>query len=233
MKKKIASKNPILVIFDNDGTLVNSCQADKICYVRAIKESFGINYVDDDWSHYRSVCDTGIAEDIYRMNFGKKISTTSLLALKKKFVELIKLAAIDEKKFREILGAHEVIMALKRMPHIRIAIATGGWRASTLLKLKAAKINIGKTAVASSDDGNYRMQIVGQAIKKAKKLYRVKKFSRIISVGDGIWDYKTAKEMKLEFVGVGSAVKFCKKFNLPYVKNYLNIDKFFRFLRVV
>ena len=56
-----------------------------------------------------------------------------------------------------------------------------------------------------------REEIVSAAIKNALTYYHADKFERVISVGDGLWDLLTAKNLDLEFIGVGLTNKeICK-----------------------
>ena len=45
--------------------------------------------------------------------------------------------------------------------------------------------------------------MVLDAIERAKAYYNISKFDEIISVGDGIWDLKTAQNLDLNFIGIG------------------------------
>jgi hypothetical protein len=58
------------------------------------------------------------------------------------------------------------------------------------------------------------------AIKKAKHHYKTKTFDNIIYFGDGVWDYKTTSELKIEFIGVD--ITNDKKLEKLGVKNILN-----------
>jgi beta-phosphoglucomutase-like phosphatase (HAD superfamily) len=50
-----------LVVFDIDGTLVDSGSFETELYVRAIKTVLQI-VIEDDWNHYRNVTDGGILD---------------------------------------------------------------------------------------------------------------------------------------------------------------------------
>jgi hypothetical protein len=50
-----------LVVFDIDGTLTDTCQADESCYWRAFYDVFGICENQPDWSTFCHVTDSGIA----------------------------------------------------------------------------------------------------------------------------------------------------------------------------
>ena len=41
------------------------------------------------------------------------------------------------------------------------------------------------------------------AINAAKNKYKIEEFENILSVGDGIWDLKTARNLGLKFLGMG------------------------------
>ena len=53
-----------LVMFDVDGTLTLSTEMDDRCYVQAMFEHLGV-HIDNDWSHYRQVTDSGIAAELF------------------------------------------------------------------------------------------------------------------------------------------------------------------------
>lgn len=52
-----------LVLFDIDGTLVESCDFDTTCFQAAIKDVLGVS-IDPDWSRYRHVTDSGILSEV-------------------------------------------------------------------------------------------------------------------------------------------------------------------------
>lgn len=52
-----------------------------------------------------------------------------------------------------------------------------------------------------------RENIVGQAIEKSKTFYGRDSFDRIISIGDGLWNLKTANNLGIEFIGIGPVNK--------------------------
>ena len=52
-----------LILFDIDGTLVDSHEFDAELFVRAVRTVLGIG-IGDDWSSYRNVTDGGILDEI-------------------------------------------------------------------------------------------------------------------------------------------------------------------------
>lgn len=55
------------VVFDIDGTLVDSAEFEADLYVRAVKTVLDI-VIDDDWSQYRNVTDGGILDQVIEEN---------------------------------------------------------------------------------------------------------------------------------------------------------------------
>lgn len=57
--------------------------------------------------------------------------------------------------------------------------------------------------LATSKTSFTREGFVQEAITRAKNYYGITDFEQIITVGDGVWDLQTAKNLKLEFIGIG------------------------------
>lgn len=97
-----------------------------------------------------------------------------------------------------------MLRRLNQEPEWRVAIASGGWRISATLKLKAAGIEVDDFPAAFADDGLSREEILQAAVLKAQMLYQQSHFARIVSVGDGLWDVRTARNLRFPFLGIGS-----------------------------
>jgi phosphoglycolate phosphatase-like HAD superfamily hydrolase len=108
--------------------------------------------------------------------------------------------------FMPVAGAANFLDHLSTNKEWVSVIATGGWIKSAQFKLQAANLFV-SCPIVSSDDGLSREEIVSQAIESALHFYRVKGFSRIVSIGDGIWDVNTAKSLRLPFVGIARGTK--------------------------
>ena len=83
-----------------------------------------------------------------------------------------------------------------------VALATGGWGPSAKLKLRAANIIIDDDVLACADDGVSRADIVRLALERAEAWYN-RRFDRVVSIGDGVWDVQTAMNLELPFIGIG------------------------------
>ena len=56
------------IIFDIDGTLVESTDFDTRLYIQAVYEMLGDVHIHDDWDRYRHVTDAGILDQIIEEN---------------------------------------------------------------------------------------------------------------------------------------------------------------------
>lgn len=193
-----------LAIFDIDGTLTKTDRIDDVCFVQALADAHAITGISTDWAGYSHTTDSGITLDIFQERFNRAPEEAELLKFKNRFVHLLEDSRVkDSSLFAEITGAASMLKRLNQEPEWKIAIASGGWRDSAILKLKAAGIEANDYPGAFADDGYSREEILQTAISKAEKLYRQRCFARIVSVGDGVWDVRTARNLEFPFLGIG------------------------------
>ncbi|WP_017220103.1 HAD family hydrolase [Moritella dasanensis] len=188
------------VMFDIDGTLIESYDFDSECFNEAVKEVTGFD-IDTNWARYKHVTDAGILNEFFNE---KNIKNTNTVTENIKNVFLTKIQTrVDEKPIREITGASTFIANLKELDDVVISFATGGWYESAVLKLKSAGIDISDIPIASSNDHYSRIEIMKIAEKRAVKEVRLS----FTYFGDGSWDLKACKELGVNFVLVGDKLE--------------------------
>lgn len=220
-------KKSNLVIFDVDGTLVKSVKVDTKCFVQSIEEIFGIKDIDTRWHTYKTATDSGIFEEIFEKALARKPTASEIHMHIDKFTEL--LAECDKQNdglFKEVAGANDVLAKLKSHPIWKVAIATGGWYKSTVLKLTLAGINYQQIPLVSASDEKIREDIVKRCINISKKHYETENFEKIVTVGDLQWDVKTAYNLKLGFVGINEPSVFKDIRNCLSAKDYSDFRTF-------
>jgi phosphoglycolate phosphatase-like HAD superfamily hydrolase len=194
-----------LAIFDIDGTLTKTTQVDDQCFVQSFVDELGITDLDTDWSHYPTVCDSGITQHIFRTHLGRVPSATEIARLQRRFVSLLEHAYEREPRlFVEVPGAGMALQSLRQQPDWAVAIASGGWQASALFKLGKAGIAVNGLPAAFADHGVTREVILAAVLMMARHTYRQRHFAHVVYVGDGVWDVRTARQLSLDFVGVAS-----------------------------
>ena len=195
-----------LAVFDIDGTLTATNEVDDVCFVQALADAHGITDINTDWASYPHTTDSAIISHIYQQRFSREPETLEIDEIKRCFVRLLK--ENRQKRpalFDEITGAASMLTQLKQEPDWRIAIASGSWGVAAELKLEEAKIETDQIVTAYADDGFSREEILRSAISKGRCEFREQSFDRIVSIGDGVWDLRTARNLSLPFIGIGDA----------------------------
>ncbi|WGH75004.1 HAD family hydrolase [Tenacibaculum tangerinum] len=224
-------KKENLIVFDIDDTLTKSEHQHQKAYVQAMK-SFGITKINQDWKSYKNMTDSYILKKNYETNFKKKFSFSFIPAFEEKMTTFLR----EMPKTKEINGARNSVDFFMKETDYAICFATGSLLQPALLKLEQAGINFVPNLVETSNNLFTREEIVHAAIQKAKSYFQVKEFKNIISVGDGIWDARTAKNLGVHFLGIGnknvsdfkeegiqSHIEDWTKFNFEKVKKELEI----------
>ncbi|WP_034994939.1 HAD family hydrolase [Beijerinckia mobilis] len=213
-----------LVVFDVDGTLIDSMAIGAECYIGAFNDHLPGARARADWENYRHVTDSGVAIELYQRHFGRMPTTQELRSFQDLYVERLKTRlAPPADSLTEISGAAQLLADLRRDSRFAVAIATGAWKVPIHLRLAAAGIDIGNFPFASADDAIERQTIFALAAERAGGVFR-----RIVLVGDGIWDVATAKSLGWCFVGIGTgpqAASLREAGAMQVVENYLNLTK--------
>jgi phosphoglycolate phosphatase-like HAD superfamily hydrolase len=194
-----------LAIFDIDGTLTETNHVDDICFVQALADAHAITDVSTDWAGYPHTTDSAIIYHIFQERLNRAPEEAELIKFKSFFVAILENFQLkDSSLFAEVMGASSMLRRLNQEPEWRVAIASGGWRVSARLKLKVAGVEVDDFPAAFADDGLSREEILQSAVLKARMFYQQSHFDKIVSVGDGLWDVRTARHLKFPFLGIGS-----------------------------
>jgi len=190
-----------LYIFDIDGTLTDSVPMYLISVTKAMM-SLGIKDIDTDYNNYKHHTDSYALRYNYERNFRGSFSKNLLKDFENNLME--QMFQFDPVK--EINGAKSLI-ELFRDNAIPFCFATGALPKPAMLKLQQCDIWYNEQLLATSMTHESREGFVMDAVERAKKFYNTSVFSNIVSVGDGLWDLKTAQNLSLDFVGIGDKNK--------------------------
>ena len=191
-----------LVMFDIDGTLVDSSGFDGELFARAVRDVLGVE-VDRTWQSYRNVTDSGILAEIIAHHGIDSESVPS--DVKRRFIELVgEYLRHSGDTVEEIPGARALLSRLQAMPEFSLAIATGGWRETAEMKLAHVGIEAGHIPLATSSDAEARVDIMRHAERLAVP---GRPFARRTYFGDGLWDRKASAELGYSFIAVGAQVE--------------------------
>ncbi len=190
----------ILAVFDIDGTLLQSMQADARCYTQALHE-LGLDN-GARWAECRDTTDPGIFRELFFEVHARAPTAAETRRFKQCFFGLLNEHCARE-AFIPVPGADAMLAALAADPAIAVAYGTGAWRRSAQIKSESAGLPLTKLPGATGDDAVRREDIVLRAVARARAFYRVAEFDRLVYVGDGVWDVAACRRLGIPFVGVG------------------------------
>jgi len=187
-----------IVVFDIDGTLTDTTEVDVECYEAAVLAEIGVE-IPSDWHTLDDVTDATILEVACARQGVEVPSARAQERIAARVGELLALAFRGApERFRPIPGAGDVFGELARAGW-HVAMATGAWRPSALVKLRAAGIPFDGVPLASASDHSGRADIIRHAVRAVTGNAP----DSVIYVGDGVWDGRAASRLGYRFVGVG------------------------------
>jgi beta-phosphoglucomutase-like phosphatase (HAD superfamily) len=198
------------IIFDIDGTLIESMSVDTELYFSSISEVLGPVEVRNKLSDYDHVTDSGILAQLLNDN-GYSIDDEVAETIQAVFVESLRRHIKAAGPFPTIDGAVQFVENTRESGDRRIAIATGAWRKSALLKLESAGFNIDDVPLVTSDDSTSRVEIMRSALAKIGD-----DFESVTYFGDAEWDQRACRSLGWRFVAVGP--------ELDGIESYVGID---------
>ncbi len=187
-----------LILFDIDGTLTATSQADNGCYERAFLRVFQVPLPTTDWNAYKHVTDIGIVREVIEPNRGSLVTPQEIAHFESAYLDELQQAfAADPAGFVEVPGAKRILELIRESDRMHAALATGGMRRNALFKL--CKIGVDGAAMpgAFANDAIPRADIARLAIARAGS-----DGSDVVYVGDGLWDLYTAAELGIRHIGI-------------------------------
>ena len=211
----------IAVIFDIDGTLVESFHFDGIIYASAVKDVLGEVIIKDNWNQYKNVTDTGILQQI--MDENKICEEGQIRKVRNKFGELVRRHLENSSECQPKKGAIGLIDKLLSDQRYKVGFATGGWRHTAVMKLQQAGFDLKNAVLFSSDDSDERAEIMEKCL-----LALGSRFNRIVYIGDAEWDLQAAETLGWHFIGVGARLEGKCEF---WVEDFSDQNLFMRMLQ--
>jgi phosphoglycolate phosphatase-like HAD superfamily hydrolase len=198
-----------LAVFDIDGTLTATNAVDDECFRSAVAEALSLDATLLEWHDAPHVTDSSIVHWLWVRHRSAAPEPSHLVKFRERFVRLLQ-AQLDAAphRFCAIAGATGLFAHL-RSAGWTVALATGGWGVSAQLKLQAAGLWLADVPLACADDAHTREEIVQLAHRRARERSERSgaEFERVVSVGDGVWDVHTARNLGIPFVGVAPPEK--------------------------
>ncbi len=184
------------IIFDIDGTLVDSAAWDAELYIQSVQEVLGNVHIHEDWGAYEHVTDSGILKQIIGEN-GVDVDEELVSQIEGNFCCKTD-TRLQRQPCRAVPGAVEAVSELVTSNVWQVGLATGGWEQTALAKLESAGIDVDGLPLCSSSDYISRVDIM-----KACRSRMPHSGGRTVYVGDGAWDLKASRDLNWGFIAIG------------------------------
>ncbi len=188
------------IILDIDGTLIESMAIDSDLYFSSISAVLGSVEIRENLNDYDHVTDSGIIAQVMEDN-ALPLGSGAIESIRSRFVAGLTEHIETDGPFPEIPGAARFINRLRDSKEHDVAIATGSWRRSALLKLETSELNVKGIPVFSCDDSPSRTEIMRIALSQLGNMYE-----SVTYFGDAEWDRRACETLGWEFVPVGSGL---------------------------
>ena len=194
-----------LVMFDIDGTLVDSAGFDTELYVEAVREVLDVE-IDSDWNKYEHVSDSGILDEVLRAVRLDGEHADARRARPAAFHRSRPRLRCSERPARSARSPARSASSsgCSRLQNVRVGVATGGWQPTAQLKLAQVGIGVERLGFASSSDALARTDIMQLAADRAMQ---GRAYERATYFGDGAWDRRASAALGYDFIAVGKAVQ--------------------------
>ena len=197
------------IIFDIDGTLIESMAVDTELYFASVRSVLGPVSVREPLSAYEHVTDSGILAALVEDN-GLAADDGVEDAVRSLFVDGLRRHIDERGPFPVIPGAIEMLARTRRARDTAVAIATGGWRASAMLKLETSGFDVDGMPIVTCDESPARIEIMQTALDRLGG-----RFDSVTYFGDAKWDRRAAATLGWNFVAVGPGLGGLDSFAEP------------------
>ncbi|MDE0002070.1 MAG: haloacid dehalogenase-like hydrolase [Rhodospirillaceae bacterium] len=195
--------------FDLDGTLAESEAFDGELYVEVVRSEMGID-IEADWTGYRHQTDSGILNEIIDRSTPNADRSSLHFAVRRHFTDLVHdYVAARGGVIPEIPGAMHFVSRLMKHPSVRVAVATGGWKETALIKLRAIGLDPLQLSLASSSDAMSKVDIMRIAERRALPNENAK---RKTYFGDSRYDKEASLVLGYDFIAIGENVDHHRRY---------------------
>lgn len=190
-----------LVVFDIDGTLLNTSTMDAVSFAKVFNEMFNAKMPLTDRKNFLSNTDSGLLQEAAQFYMRRMLLPDEVADFKRSFVQHFQ-QQLDISQDLEVRGARDVFAFLKSSSYADVAIATGAWHETAVLKLNKINLDFSGVAFFSGTDSEHRAEIIEKAITTAMNMSG-QAYHNIVYVGDRSWDYIAASSLGIDFYGIG------------------------------
>lgn len=166
-------------------------------FTQTIHEVLGDVRLREKWADYSHVSDAGIVREVLADNALEQSANTAY-EIEQRFCARLEKHINQVGPFAEVPGARRFFDRLHRSSDYAVAIATGGWRSSAILKLASAGFDIASVPLATSSESTERTAIMRLALQQLSI-----NADSVTYFGDAVWDRDATRALGWSFVAIG------------------------------
>lgn len=193
-----------LLLFDIDGTLVNSGGAGGRAVAAAFEEVYG-KPIDLASIDFRGRTDISLWREMlgsHGMDYAP--ADAALESFKRKYIELLK-SMIQKSDPRSTPGTKSLLECIGRKPAVALGLLTGNIEPGGRIKLEAVGLNRFFPVGGFGEDSEDRGEIARAAVRKSEDFYAAKfPPDRIFVIGDAEADVAAARSVGARAVAVAT-----------------------------
>lgn len=202
----MAGKETALLIFDLDGTLVITGGAGFRAWAWLFERRYGLG---DPFSGIdgRGKTDPRILLEVFKKKLKRKPKEGELDRLIRAFTPYLKKSVRESEGYRLVGNIKGLLRALRRRPHIYLALGTGNLENGARIKLSRARLNRYFPVGGFATDSFVRSELIRRAWLKSRRFYK-RRFpkTRTFVIGDTPLDVKAGRRCGFKTVVVNSGV---------------------------
>ena len=191
-----------VVLFDVDGTLVDTGAAAHRAFVAAFRDILGC-----DCSATTVSCagrtDTAIHQDIAQEVLGRQLEELELQSLKESYLQHLESQLVAEQHYQVLPGVRDALSALQRRDDVLLGLQTGNFEAAAKLKLQPGELDFHFAFGGYACDSTYRSELVAAAKSRATSLSDIE-VSEFFVIGDTPHDVIAGRDNQCHTVAVAT-----------------------------
>jgi len=191
------------VLFDLDGTLTQTYYSEDRCFFRALQHLLPEVPENASWDDCPDLTDQAIFHHFFQQYRDRLPTDQETAMMKAQFLDQLEVKYANEPAFfEEIPGSKNLLAELANRSDVTIGIATGSWEELARFKLAKAGFPevlpplIGCNAHASKPG------FLRALLEQLQERSQVPAFDSLTYVGDSLYDYRSARSLGMDFIGV-------------------------------
>lgn len=219
------------IIFDLDGTLAQTYYSDDNSYLKALSQLVEVDVNYPYWKECPHLTDHSVIKYIFQKQLQRDPTEKEIQRMQHLFLEQLKEKHRYEPYFfQEIPGAIQLLNTLQSTPDTLVGVATGGWSSIAKFKLNVLGVPTEGLHLIGSDEHEAKTEFVAHLLERTKVQLQCD-FKRVTYVGDSLYDFEAARQLKLDFIGVDfkRTGHFDKLGHEKVVNDFSFVEDFYRY----